>query len=252
MSSSGKSHGSSSGRTGITRFALGALVGSLLAIATILGAGLTPASAHASRSCLGIYDYGAINDHQNDGNPSTNRGTRASMHIISPGNVDCQHVSSIYAASPSSDANVEFAYLIGWSSCAASGGLYYEHPTLFYWSLNASGGVQCLLFGDVVPGSSDKEFRVSDPNNNGYWNVFYGGTSEGVSIHNDFNNSDNVISMERATSADSGYAKWTDLEEYKTGVSAWSAWDQNHCWGDADPSYSCHVLSNQSSVFNHD
>lgn len=236
----------------LARFVLGALLGGAVAGGALVGASMDPALAHASRSCLGP-DYGAINDYQGDANPSTNRGTRSQMRVIVTSSVDCQHVGSIYAASTSSQAGVEYAYLIGYSNCAAGGTIYYATPTPFYWAYNASGGfIGCQLFGDTVSDGTDHEFRVSDVNDNGYWNVYFDGTSEGVSINDDFNNADNAISMERATSNDSGYEKWVDLEEYKTGVSSWSVWDTNHCGADTDPNYSCHVIDNEASTFSHD
>ena len=231
------------------------LASSLLLFAAGVGSGLvmpTAASAHQARSCLGGYDYGAINSAQFSDNEAKNRGTSATVSVVAPSKVSCQHITSVYGLH--GQGFFEFGYLIGFTNCNGNTH-YYTKPVGFWTAVNSNGvWVGCGVFGGKTrpPASSNHAFRASDINRNYYWGAWYDGHEwqpNGVLM--DFNSSRNAVSMERATSSDTGYAKFTDMSEYHD-VNGWTHWDNIGTGTDADPTYSPHYPNHHQAVYKHD
>lgn len=204
---------------------------------------LAPAPALAipqPGSCLGGTDYGELHASQQDAYAGTNRGTAADVRVISNSLVSCQHVASIYArAVLPGQGGIEFAYVIGYSNCSTMNGIYYTTPKLFWWAyFNDGRFAGCGALGQTADASTQK-FSVADTNDNGYWNAFLNNNSLGLSKLLDFHVTDNWWSIERATSADSGYARFDNLSEFHTGTNGWSLWDSQFCGGGPNPGYSC-------------
>lgn len=157
------------------------------------------------------------------------------------GGQECQRISSIYIYSPDRAGFIEFGWVIGWSTCS---GMYANYARPFWVSQKRTTGARtCSMFSDPpnLPEGTYQQFRLSDTNANGHWNMHYNGSHLGNDADLDFAFGWNYLGRERGEPEDSGYARWQSIEEYKYS-DGWTRWDDGTCLTalDNDPGYNCH------------
>lgn len=220
------------------------LAGAASLLFVVIAPGL-PHGSHATAdpgpyTCLDNGDYGVIVAAEKE-TYYTARGTQASMYVgtVPAGGQYCQRISSIYGYSPDGSAGAEVGWVTGWTECPVGTTFYNDVPRVFHVGVKLSGEYRCMFDGSFEPPEGTyQEFRVSDTNGNGTWNAYYNDAYVG-SINLDFAFGRNGVGMERGESADSGYARWRWLDEYKFS-NGWTRWDNATCVRDADPDYGCH------------
>jgi hypothetical protein len=219
-------------------FAAGA--GALFASAALWFPDAVAATASASvPACIANGDYGQVAgiEDPNSSVSDDSRGTFSANHIAA-GPTNCQRISSIYVFSPDFSGDFEFGWVLGWSNCSQTS---YVHPHLFYWAHTQSGTSTCKVWSSPTPTEgNDDAMRVSDTNANTYWgSYFLGNALQPNGVNMDFSRGWSIVGMERGASSDSGYAKWSELQEYHDG-NGWSYWDVPTAWSvnPRDPNYS--------------
>jgi hypothetical protein len=230
----------------------GAGVLSVLTSAVVLPGGWLSTAEAAVPACVANGDAGqiaAIED-PSDSTSDDIRGTRSSVYV-GDNPTSCQRISSIYVKSPSFNGSFEFGWVMGYSNCT---GNTYVHPHSFYWAVQAStGAITCGVWTSHLPTEDAySTFRASDIDANTYWGSYFNGTSlQPNGVNMDFARGHSVTGMERGATADSGFARWNNLEEYHD-ANGWTNWDNASQWVDRDPAYHFHRIDAHTAASQHD
>jgi hypothetical protein len=223
----------------LRRYGWGVTVAVAALSAPIIAGGMFSPAGAVTNACLNT-EAGRINAVQRDSYTYKARGTRASVGIIAPSGVSCQHIGSVFVFAGS--GFFEFGYVIGYSNCSGHRGKFFKEPTLFWWAVNSRGQyVGCNVWETLhpLPGTM-REFRASDLDANRYWGAWYIGKElmpSGVKL--DFTEGANAAGMERGDANDNGYQRFESLSEWHPGSPGdhWSGWDNITQNRDIDPSY---------------
>lgn len=207
-----------------------------------------PTAAASPPPCIIDGDYGAIGiiEDPTAANSDNVRGTRAHVWVVN-GPTACQYISSVYVFSPTRAGDMEFGYVVGYSNCNGS---TYSNPTLFWWSHKTTGESDCGVWGAKHPTEGQYDlFRVSDLNANTYWGSYWNQEElQPNGVHLDFTHGWSIAAMERGDSADGGYARYEDLNEYHDN-GGWSLWNNLTLDSDQDPDYHLNRVNAYTGAF---
>lgn len=192
---------------------------------------LVAVSAPAEAACTSGSDYGSIANVEGGTATATSNGTRSTVWVGS-GPTNCQRISSVYVQD--APAGIELGWVLGYSTCT---GLTYTQPTMFWGYRTSSGAANCGVWSARKPSTNQFHvLEVSDTNKNTVWGMYLDGTSlAGSGINLDFAQGISFTGMERGSSADSGDARWYELNEYHQG-NGWTRWDSPY-GSDHDPQW---------------
>ncbi len=144
----------------------------------------------------------------------------------------CQRISSLYVVDGSSPGAFEFGWVWGYSGC---NNLWYSQPTMFEVYVTDTGAAACEVYASetLATGQSDV-LRASDANRNGIFGGYVNGVEVSASVIDlGWIGGGLVVATERQNVNESGYGRWTDLQEHHNG-DGWTSWDNAR---DADPAY---------------